>query len=342
VFLAQVEEEDGNIEATLDWFKLAVRTGGLARGLGWWPYHGCATAALWFGRLSDTLAACESARVRALRIGIPLPPHLLQVYAEALAWKGELELAAQALEARGVDDEEVGQTYVARMSCAGAFVRELSGDNPGASELFGRALTGLSTDSYVAGVAAAGLARTLALQGDVAGSSRACQAILPLHKARRAEAEFYVDLARGLPASKLRESYTKLEATGVGVLLRARALLYLGRARGDRDALMSAAKIFASSGARSLLEMARAIARERGIRMGRRSVTQGSLTPREAEVVGLVAEGKTNFEIASVLHITPRTVAANISSVLAKCEMTSRVDIAARVVSGAPFERVIR
>jgi DNA-binding CsgD family transcriptional regulator len=54
-----------------------------------------------------------------------------------------------------------------------------------------------------------------------------------------------------------------------------------------------------------------------------------SLSPTELEVVALVAEGKTNPEIASSLTISRATVKTHVSHVLTKLALGSRSEIAA-------------
>ena len=54
-----------------------------------------------------------------------------------------------------------------------------------------------------------------------------------------------------------------------------------------------------------------------------------ALTPREREVVTLLAEGLTNGEIAARLFISPKTASVHVSNILAKLSMTSRAEIAA-------------
>jgi DNA-binding CsgD family transcriptional regulator/tetratricopeptide (TPR) repeat protein len=54
-----------------------------------------------------------------------------------------------------------------------------------------------------------------------------------------------------------------------------------------------------------------------------------SLTPREREVLALIAEGRTDRQIAEALFISPRTVAMHVSSILTKLGVTNRGGAAA-------------
>ena len=68
----------------------------------------------------------------------------------------------------------------------------------------------------------------------------------------------------------------------------------------------------------------------RGPRAKHRKAQAGweSLTPTEMKVVGLVAEGLSNPQIAARLFLSPRTVATHVSHVLGKLGVHSRIDIA--------------
>jgi predicted ATPase/DNA-binding CsgD family transcriptional regulator len=67
----------------------------------------------------------------------------------------------------------------------------------------------------------------------------------------------------------------------------------------------------------------------------RQSAKQASagLTAREREVASLVAQGKSNLEIAHSLTLTERTVESHISNILAKLHFTNRSQIAAWAVA---------
>ena len=55
----------------------------------------------------------------------------------------------------------------------------------------------------------------------------------------------------------------------------------------------------------------------------------GGLSPREREVAHLVAQGRSNREIAEALIVGERTIETHVSSILAKLGLSSRRQIAA-------------
>ncbi|MBP7998760.1 MAG: response regulator transcription factor [Chloroflexi bacterium] len=56
------------------------------------------------------------------------------------------------------------------------------------------------------------------------------------------------------------------------------------------------------------------------------------LTPQEMQVLGLIAEGRTNREIAQALFLSEGTVRNYVSSVLAKLELANRAEAAAYAI----------
>ncbi|MGW1053591.1 ATP-binding protein [Streptomyces sp. NPDC002521] len=78
----------------------------------------------------------------------------------------------------------------------------------------------------------------------------------------------------------------------------------------------------------------RALGFRRGVRGPRRRPSRGwdALTTTELKVADLVAEGLSNPHIAERLFISRRTVQTHVSNILAKLDLTSRVEVAARVI----------
>ena len=56
----------------------------------------------------------------------------------------------------------------------------------------------------------------------------------------------------------------------------------------------------------------------------------GLLADREAAILRLVAQGKTNVEIGHALYISPKTASVHVSNILSKLGVRSRVEAATR------------
>jgi DNA-binding CsgD family transcriptional regulator len=109
-----------------------------------------------------------------------------------------------------------------------------------------------------------------------------------------------------------------------------------GGAGRARSALDAAIEIYERLGAKWDAERAEALLAEKGVRRarrGRRRPTSGweSLTDIEHRVASLVAEGRTNPEIAAEVFLSRRTVQHHVSNALAKLGLTSRVELAVMV-----------
>jgi DNA-binding CsgD family transcriptional regulator/tetratricopeptide (TPR) repeat protein len=113
-------------------------------------------------------------------------------------------------------------------------------------------------------------------------------------------------------------------------------------AAGDRDAaavvLGRAAAITGRLGARPLEGEVQALARRARLDLAPPTPAAASppapaaqlgLTPREAEVLALVAAGRSNRQIAQALFISPKTAGVHVSSILAKLGVAGRVEAAA-------------
>jgi DNA-binding CsgD family transcriptional regulator/DNA-binding Lrp family transcriptional regulator len=110
--------------------------------------------------------------------------------------------------------------------------------------------------------------------------------------------------------------------------------LIVADARGDRELFIEVIDAFDALGAASAADRARSLARAHGLRPGRKREARGNLSEREISVALLVASGKTNAEIAELLHVSRRTVEYHLTNVMGKCSLRSRVEIALRVAAG--------
>ncbi|MEU8526658.1 AAA family ATPase [Streptomyces sp. NPDC048629] len=105
-----------------------------------------------------------------------------------------------------------------------------------------------------------------------------------------------------------------------------------------RSHLGRAVEVYESFGADWFTVRADARLRALGVRRGRRSSrrlhTTGweALTPTERKVALLVAEGRSNPDVANELLMSPRTVQTHVSHILAKLEVRSRIEIAREVL----------
>ena len=161
-------------------------------------------------------------------------------------------------------------------------------------------------------------ARRLAREVALAGAARCRGLIL----ASRGDLEAAVDVL---------EAARRL-AAGVGQPFElARALLALGtvqrrarQKRAARETLNRALSILDQLGAKLWAEKTWA---ELG-RIGGRAPSTGGLTPTERRIADLVAEGKTNKEVASVLVVADRTVESALTQIYRKLDVRSRTELA--------------
>jgi DNA-binding NarL/FixJ family response regulator len=149
----------------------------------------------------------------------------------------------------------------------------------------------------------------------------------PLLRAVAAYTEGAVLLAEEAPRAALealqraRKRWQEFEAPYEAA--RARALIGLAlRELGDQDS--AAMELDAARRGFEKLGAAPDLARMERLPVGATPKALGGLTQREAEVLRLVASGKTNRAIADELVISEKTVARHVSNIFTKLELSSR------------------
>lgn len=124
--------------------------------------------------------------------------------------------------------------------------------------------------------------------------------------------------------------------TAVALLREGEAALASGDAARASDAVRDAHRLASSLGASPQIADVEAVARRTRINLQspRRpelgtAASQLGLTPREVEVLELVAAGRTNRQIGNELYVSEKTASVHVSNILRKLGVTSRVDAAA-------------
>ncbi len=126
-------------------------------------------------------------------------------------------------------------------------------------------------------------------------------------------------------------------STAAALLREAEAAASIGAADRAATSLRAAHSIAIDLGASSLLAEIDAVSRRTRvsievptrIALDETSAHRLGLTPREAEVLTLVAAGRTNPQIGAELFVSDKTASVHVSNILRKLGVTSRVDAAA-------------
>ncbi len=120
-------------------------------------------------------------------------------------------------------------------------------------------------------------------------------------------------------------------------LREAEAAVTTGDVSRASSSLQEAQRAAVALGAAPLLDMIAAVARRSRLSaepppptiMAKASIEALGLTPREGEVLALIAAGHTNRDVGEALYISEKTASVHVSNILRKLGVTSRVDAAA-------------
>lgn len=295
------------------------------------------------GRWSLAAEYAERSREVAAQYELEWPPNFFLI-ALVAAHRGELERARDAAERGGALAEKQGALLAGLVAVPG-LVDFWSGDAPAAATFFAAAEQTANARGwrepnmrwwradYVEALLELGriddaVGLLNAWEADAARVGRAW-VLAQVARCRGLVAAAKADVENA--QSLLEEAVAKHEAVG-DPFGRARALLALGlvrrrarQKRAAREAIEAALAGFGELGAASWAASARA---ELG-RVGGRTRVEG-LTPAERRVADLVAQGRTNREVAAALFLGERTVASHLTHIYAKLGVRSRTELARR------------
>jgi DNA-binding CsgD family transcriptional regulator len=304
------------------------------------------------GAWDAAVRVCEEAIELARQTGHEMAESLCRmVLAEIDAYRGETERARREIPRFLQVSAGVGYSGAIHRLTRALASLELSYGDAGASW---RLTAPLLADVTELDEALAQLAGSVGIEalvdiGDLAGAER----LLTLLDARAAESDTAVSRlasrCRGLLLAAHGEHERAIEALGTAAsdpdapqgtnpFERARTLLSLGSVqrrahhkRAARETLELAAESFDRLGARLWAAKARAELR----RIGGRAAPKSDLSETERQIVALVVAGRTNREAAAELHLSPNTVAWNLSKIYRKLGVRSRTELAAQIAATA-------
>jgi DNA-binding NarL/FixJ family response regulator len=199
-----------------------------------------------------------------------------------------------------------------------------------------RLATGQLAEAAVAAAEAALCAERSGLPMARAAADRAAAEVAFAHNDPAAAA------GHALRAADLADSAGAVVAAALSRVLAGRALAAVGETAQATTELQRAATVLDGCGATRRRDAAEQELRRLGHRRLHRRTRPGdadaaglaALTGRELEIARLVADRRTNVQIAAELFLSPKTVETHIRNLFGKLDVSSRVEIA-RVVERA-------
>ncbi|MER5884211.1 AAA family ATPase [Streptomyces sp. NPDC001941] len=326
----------------------ALALAGDAPGFLPWAHYCMATFTCRTGRWTDALTALRAALSGPQPDDQWLPVALHGIAAFIQGARGRREEARRSLDAIAHLPLNTGipQTHVPYASMATAMLAEREGDPERALAALRPTLDGdwarelHSCHLWMPDVVRLGLATgdpdlaRAALAACEREAGQLDESAASLAAARRCRGLIEED--PGLLRAALDDLAGTDSPPAVGATLEDLAVVLARHGRNDeaRVQLNAAAAVYASLGADWYLARADARLRALGVRRGRAG-TGGrpksgweALTPTELKVARLVAEGRSNPEIAGELILSPRTVQTHVAHIFGKLGVRSRVEIA--------------
>jgi DNA-binding CsgD family transcriptional regulator len=296
------------------------------------------------GRFAEAAVLLRRARGIETRLGgTEFATALLAAEAELAVWTGQLEQLLSVGEQGLMALAEAGAPDPSLAWLAALVLRGIADGRP--SDGPGGRARGRGSDSATEGVrtltqrieaaVAAAIERSGFIGGERAGALAALLRGEGDRAAGRSDPAVWQDVARRWVelARPYQVAYARLRE--------AEALL---ASRGDRQAvaaaLREASDIAAALGATPLGELVAHLAAQARITLPTTIQMEApaagvgkpdlfELTPREAEVLRLVAAGRTNQQIAEALFITRKTASVHVSNIMSKLEVANRGEAAA-------------
>ena len=144
--------------------------------------------------------------------------------------------------------------------------------------------------------------------------------VLDVGRPARESIEAIATLRERVPSTQVVVLSSEREAASAKAVLDAGAAAFVARESVERD--LPAAVRSAAAGERYISPRV-----ERELRARRRTRGSDGLTPRELEVLGLIAHGHTSVEIADELRLSPRTVETHRARIHKKLGLSTRAEL---------------